>query len=84
MKLKVHEILNHFCTRYQDHLVQTYTIEGDTLAECFQRVYALERSSRYDNGRRYEFENESFASKYQDWKQRSVTLEMYYGNATVD
>ena len=81
IEIKVNEIVRD---RYGWEVYKTHTIKGNTLEECFPKVYAFERSSRYDNARRYEITDKELHNAYLNWKQHSVTIDMYYGNATVD
>lgn len=78
------EILNDFITDYEDRLVEKHIIKADTLDACFRRVYALKRSARYDNARRYDFETEELEHQFLKWEEENETMEMYYGSATVD
>lgn len=84
MRIEVNEIINWVYSNYEDELVEVHTITGDNAVDCFKRVYALERSSRYDSERRYEIANPDIGREYKEWKQHGVTIEMYYGSATVD
>lgn len=84
VEIKVNEIINWFYSNYKDKLVQVHTISGNTIEDCFKRVYALRRSARYDSARRYDFEDSHLESKYKEWKSGYETIETYYGSATVD
>lgn len=84
MTLTVNEIINWFYNGYKDEIAAVHEIKGTTLKECFGKMWALERSSRYDNVRRYEFVDPSLKSGYQKWKAENMTIGMYYGSATVD
>lgn len=85
MKIIVNEIFNHpILTNGKDSLVKEHIIEGDCFDEVFKQIYGLERSSRYDNYRRYEFLDLDIKNSYQNWKRDGVTVEMYYGGGTVD
>lgn len=84
MTIKVNEIINWFYSDYKDKLVKVHQITGSTKEDCFQKVYALRRSARYDNARRYAFDDPEMESEYQAWKQKNETIEMYYGSGTVD
>ena len=84
MTVKVNEIINWFYSDYKDKIVQTHTIQGDTLKEVCGKIYALDRSSRYDNARRYEIvDNDTVKEAYIKYKS-NVSIEEYYGGATVD
>lgn len=84
MEIKVYEIVNYFNTNYKDKLVETHTIKADTLDECFRKIYSMNRGIRYDNIRRYDFEDKAMEKKYADWVEKNETIGMYYGSATVD
>lgn len=84
MRIEVNEIINWVYSNYEDKLVKVHTITGDNAVDCFKRVYALERGARYDNVRRYEIADSNMEREYQEWKKHGVTIEMYYGSATVD
>ena len=84
MEIKINETLRWFRSNYKDELIQVHTIKGNTLEDCFRKVYAMRRSARYDSGRKYKFQDVSLEDKYNDWKQKNETIEMYYGSATVD
>lgn len=84
IEIKVNEIINWFHSNYKDVLVHTYTITGETIEDCFGKVYGMRRSGRYDSARRYDFEDAELENKYSDWKSKHQTIEMYYGSAVVD
>lgn len=84
VEIKVNEILNWFYSDYQDQLVQVHHIKEKTLEECFQKVYALRRSRKYDNCRKYVFQDQNMEEEYLKWKSKNETIEMFYGSATVD
>ena len=76
MKIQANEIINWFYSNYKDKLVKVHTLEGKTLDECFRKMYALQRSARYDNARRYEFQDVSMEEKYSEWKEKNETSAM--------
>lgn len=84
MQIVVLEILNYFYTNYKDELVKKHILKGKTIEDCFKQMYALKRSGRYDNARRYEFADKDLEKPYVDWKYKNENIEMYYGSATVD
>jgi hypothetical protein len=85
MIILVDEILNHYSiTKGKDKIVKTHIIEEDTFEKCYKKIYALERQSRYDNYRRYNFRDLDIENSYQNWKRHGVTIEMYYGGSVVD
>ena len=73
-----------YTNRDKDHIVERHVIIGNTLEECFKKAYPYERSLRYCNGYWTEFEDKDINSKYKEWKRTGVSIEMYYGNGTVD
>ena len=83
MTIKVNEIINWFYSDYKDKLVQVHILKG-TMDQCFRKMYALRRSARYDNARRYDFDNAALEYKYKDWKRENETIEMFYGSGVVD
>ena len=84
MKLIIDEICNTFETRWKDHVVRTFAVEGDTMEDCFRKAYPSERSLRYCSGYRIRFRDAAAHEAYQEWKQNGLTMEMFYGSATVD
>lgn len=84
MTVKVNEIINWFYSDYKDEIVQTHTIQGETLKEVCGKIYALNRSCRYDNARRYEIvDNDVVKQAYRDYA-CNVSIEEYYGGGVVD
>ena len=67
----------------KEHTYKTHELTG-TEEEMFRKMYELERSARYDNLRRYAFDNEEDQKKYTEWKKTSVNMSMYYGGGVVD
>lgn len=84
IKLTYYEVCNTFNTDLQDHVLHTYSIEGKELENIFKRVYPSDRSLRYCNGYRIQFADKTVHKLYNEWKKTGVTIEMYYGNGTVD
>lgn len=80
----VNEIINWVYTHHKDKLVKSHRIKGDTQDEAFRKVYALRRSCRYDNARRYDFADPAVEEQYRAWKDANENITMYYGNAVVD
>ena len=80
----VNEIINWVHSDYKDRLVKSHHIKGDTQDEAFRKVYALRRSSRYDNARRYDFADPTVEERYRAWKDANEDIAMHYGNAIVD
>ena len=83
MTIKVNEIINWFYSDYKDKLVQVHVLRG-TMDQCFRKMYALRRSARYDNARRYDFDDTVLEDKYKDWERENETIEMFYGSGVVD
>lgn len=85
MKIVVNEILNDWIiTKGKDKVVEQHIVEGENFKDIFPKIYAFERSSRYDNSRRYDITDKDIKAAYEDWKQYGVTIEMYYGGGVVD
>ena len=84
VEIKVNEIMNWHHNGYKDEIYKTHTVKGNTLEECFPKVYAFERMARYDNARRYEIADVDLHETYLKWKVHGVTIDMYYGSGTVD
>lgn len=82
--LTVYEICNTFNTDWQDHVVKTFKVNGNTLKECFEKAYPTERSLRYCSGYCIRFKDPDIHKKYLEWKKTGVTIEMYYGGGVVD
>lgn len=84
MQIIINEIFNHpVLTRGKDKITKKI-ISGDSLKECYEKIYKLERSARYNNYLRYKFIDIEAEKVYQEWERDSVTIEMFYGNATID
>ena len=84
MTVEVNEIINWFYSDYKDKLVHVHVLQGNTLEDCFYQMYALRRSGRYDNARRYDFHDTELEKKYQNWKATHEIIEMYYGGGVVE
>ena len=79
MTVKVNEIINWVYSNYKDKIVQTHTIQGDTLKEVCGKIYALDRSSRYDNARRYEIvDNDTVKESYIKYKSNVSIIARFY------
>lgn len=68
----------------EDKVRREWTVEGDTLEDCFKKVYAEQRSNRYCNDRYIKVVPQSMNERYREWLKTGVTFQMFYGNATVD
>ena len=84
LEIRVNEVINWFHSKYKDELVHTHIITGETIEECFKKVYGMRRSGRYDSARRYDFEDMELEEKYIQWKSRNENIEMYYGSGIID
>lgn len=85
MQVAVDEILNDWrITKGKDKVVEQHIVDGESFEDVFPKVYAFERSSRYDNSRRYEIKDKEVRDAYENWKIHGVTIEMYYGGEIVD
>ena len=84
MTIIAEEKCNTFNTNWKDHILRTFIVTGETLEECFKKIYSNERSLRYCNGYWIELKEKELHKKYTEWKKTGVTIEMYYGNGVVD
>ena len=84
MKLTIREIHNSYATNYKDVTVKSWDIVHKTEKECFTEAYNSVRSNRYCTGYRIEFKDPEVQKRFRNWQKTDVTMEMYYGNATVD
>lgn len=84
MKIIVNGIFNHpYLTSGKD-TINKHIIVADTFEECCVEIYKLERSARYNNYLRYDFADPNIKKAYQEWKINGVTIDLFYGNATID
>lgn len=84
MQIIVKEIFNHpYLTSGKDRIT-SQVISGADFKECFEKIYKLERSNRYNNYVRCDIVGEDIKQLYQEWKKDGVSIDLYYGNATVD
>lgn len=84
MQIIINENFNHpVLTRGKNEITKKI-ISGDNLKECFEKIYKLEKSARYNNYLRYKFIDAEMEKMYNEWERDSMTIEMFYGNATVD
>lgn len=84
--IEVHfaEYINDWRTG-KDNLYKRYAVTGGTETECFKKIYTgYIRPSRYCNDRVYKLDDMEQQKRFQDWKQHGITIEMFYGNGTVD
>lgn len=62
-----------------------YVVSGDTEVDCFKKIYAdYVRPLRYCSGYSIVLDDPSLDKRFREWKEHGVTVEMFYGNATVD
>lgn len=83
LKARVSEICNTWNTQCQDHVVSSWTVEGETKQEIFRKTYPSYRSNRYCNGYRIEFEDPSLNEEFKEYC-RNAPIDEYYGGGTVD
>jgi hypothetical protein len=84
MQIVVNEIFNHPILTRGKKQINPYVISGNSLEECYTQIYKLEKSARYNNYKWYEFIDLDTEKLYQEWKKDGVTIDLFYGNATVD
>lgn len=64
------------------------TISDDTEIGLFEQFYKLNNSLRYCNGSHYEFQDQHWREKYQEWLKsddyQRKSFDLYYGNGVVD
>lgn len=64
---------------------KSHEVSGDTEAEMFKNFYAgFVRPNRYCSDVSNEFVNPEVQKRYEEWRKTGVTIELYYGNGTVD
>lgn len=76
MILKIRELVD-------GKLYKVISLAGER-DDVYRQVYEMERSSRYDWRREYQFQSQGEKDEYQTWKKENETFSMFYGNATVD
>ena len=85
MTIKLNEYRESWHTHYAKKLYKTYEIEGENEVDCFKKIYTQHiRPSRYCNDVKYDLETPDLDKRFHEWCQHGVTIEMYYGNGTVD
>lgn len=67
-----------------DKLRKEWEVAGETMEDCFAKVYAEQRSNRYCNDRYLKIVPAQMDDAYREWLKTGVTFQMFYGNATVD
>lgn len=66
--------------RYKD-----YCVEGETETECFEKIYTkYVRPLRYCSGRYILLSDTDADRRFKEWRKHGVTIQMFYGNGTVD
>ena len=84
MNVTINEFYNHPVLTYGKTRIRKIIIAGETLNECYHKIYQLEKSARYNNYLYYHFIDSELEKNYWKWKQDSITIDLYYGNSTVD
>lgn len=84
MELTIREVVNDHRTKYKDRVLETHKVVGNTIEECFKKAYPYERSLRYCSGYYIRFETTELYKQFVEWKKTGVTIDMFYGNGTVD
>jgi hypothetical protein len=81
MEIIVKSTYNHAYLTSGKDVIKYHTITGDNLQECFKQIDKMERSARYNNHLFYEIIDKDIKQKYSE---RELSIDDYYGNATVD
>ena len=84
MKIIINEIFNHPVLTYGKPRINKIIIEGNTAKECYNKIYQLEKSARYNNYLYYKFIDAIDEKNYFQWKKEGLNIELFYGNSTVD
>lgn len=81
----------HFAEYIEDwrtgkaELYKRFAVTGETETDCFKKIYTGYVSpNRYCNGRFIKLDDPIQDKRFREWRQHSVTFEMFYGNGTVD
>ncbi len=62
-----------------------YTVTGENEVDCFKKIYSYYvRPLRYCNGYSITLDDPALDEHFREWEQHGVTVELFYGNATVD
>ncbi len=86
MKIVVKEIYQDWRTK-AEKVMETNTVEAESLEKAFEKAYPYERSLRYCRDhfiRIFDEAGNSLMDKWQEWKKTGLSISLYYGNATVD
>lgn len=86
MKIIVKEIYQDWRTK-AEKVMETNTVEAESLEKAFEKAYPYERSLRYCSDhfiRIFDEAGNSLMDKWQEWKKTGLSISLYYGNATVD
>ena len=86
MKIIVKEIYQDWRTK-AERVMETNTVEAESLEKAFEKAYPYERSLRYCSDhfiRIFDEAGNSLMDKWQEWKKTGRSISLYYGNATVD
>ena len=84
MEIVIKKVFQHPMINNGKKEITPIKINGETLKECFVKVYEYERGSRYNNYQYYDFEDLEIKKEYYEWKKTGVTISMYYGGGVVD
>ena len=77
-------------TRYnwrdgKEYFYNSHHVEAETETECFKQIYCgYIRPSRYCSDVRYKLNDSEQQKRWLKWREHGVTIDMFYGNATVD
>lgn len=84
MQIIVNEIFNHPVLTRGRNTITKKIIDGTNLEECFKKAYKLERGARYNNYMHHKFADLDIEKAYEEWCVNGMTIDLFYGNATVD
>lgn len=70
---------------YDDVPVERHRVEGDGKEACFRETYTrFERPLRYINDRHIRLDDPALEREYREWLRHNLTMDLYYGDGTVD
>ena len=62
-----------------------YSVTGENETECFKKIYTgYVRPIRYCSGYSITCDDAEQDQRFREWQKHGVTIEMFYGNGTVD
>lgn len=85
--VNIYEVITTFCDKcrqYKEEVFKVHTVKSKNIEDIFEYMYELEKSSRYEYGRSYEFRDEELDKLYEKWKTENENINTFYGNAIVD